>query len=161
MNLFGIGLLWLLLSAAGCGRGEKTVQHVLDLEDVLDRPQENRLDSLFRAHAARTGNQIIVVTQPSFNGRSALEFAVQFGDSLGVGEKGKDNGVVIAFSSVRRAVFIATGRGTERVLHDSTCQRIVDADMLPEFKKGAYFDELFAGSLAVVQHLDQREHRIP
>lgn len=159
MKPLGIGLLCSLLSIAGCRESART--HVLDLENVLSPAQENTLDSLFRAHEERTGNQIALVTHPTFHGRSAWEFAVHFGDSVGVGDKHRDNGVVIAFSSAQRAVFIATGRGTEQVLHDSTCQHIVDAEMLPLFKDGAYFDGLFSGGLSVVEHLDRPEHRIP
>ncbi|HRD51394.1 MAG TPA: TPM domain-containing protein, partial [Flavobacteriales bacterium] len=87
---------------------------VFDLEDVLDAQQELALDSLFRDHERRTGNEIALVTHPSFHGRSARDFAVSFGDSLRVGKKEVDNGVVIAFSQARREVFIATGNGTER-----------------------------------------------
>lgn len=123
---------------------------VFDLEDVLDAHQELALDSLFRDHERRTGNEIALVTHPSFHGRSARDFAVSFGDSLGVGKKDSDNGVVIAFSQARREVFIATGRGTERILHDSICKRIVDEAMLPRFKEGHYFKGLKQGAMDVV-----------
>jgi len=126
---------------------------VFDLEDVLDAHQEGTLDSLFRDHERRTGNEIALVTHPDFHGRSARDFAVGFGDSLGVGKKDLDNGLVIAFSQARREVFIATGKGTERVLHDSICKRIVDEAMLPRFKEGWAYEGLKQGAMEVVATL--------
>lgn len=126
---------------------------IFDLEDLLDAQHGLTLDSLFYDHERRTGNEIALVTYPTFHGRSARDFAVAFGDSLGVGKKGLDNGVVIAFSQARREVFIATGKGTERVLHDSICQRIVEEAMVPRFKEGHYVEGLKQGAMEVVATL--------
>ena len=134
---------------------------VFDLEQVLQASERSRLDSLYLAHEQRTGNEIILVTTPSFHGMKAVEFAVAFGDSLGVGKKDRDNGVVITFSKSGREIFIATGRGTEKVMHDSICKRIVDQSMVPRFKEGDPFGGLWAGSLAVVEFLDRPENAIP
>ena len=83
-----------------------------------------------------------------------------FGDSVGVGKKETDNGVVIAFSRAKRSVFIAIGRGIENVMPDKECQRIVDTEMLPRFQKEDYFGGLLAGSRAVVEFLERPENRI-
>lgn len=101
-----------------------------------------------------------MVVHQTFNGRSARDFAVAYGDSLGVGKKERHNGVVIAFSPGRREVFIATGRGTQNVMPDSVCQRIVDEEMIPRFKEERYFEGLWNGSLAIVEFLDRPGHRI-
>ncbi|MBK8226710.1 MAG: TPM domain-containing protein [Flavobacteriales bacterium] len=156
----GLLLLLLVLSSGGCTK-EHPVGHVLDMEEVLTPGQHRKLDSLFRAHEAITGNEIALVSHATFNGRSAMEYATAFGDSAGVGEKDKDNGVVIAFSKARREVFIATGYGTERVLHDSICQRIVDNEMLPRFKQEDYFGGLYSGGRSIVDFLARPENRIP
>ena len=133
---------------------------VLDRETVLTQEQHSRLDSLFRAHEMLTGNEIALVTSSTFNGRTAKDFAVAFGDSVGVGKKRKDNGVVIAFSKDRREVFIATGRGMERVLHDTICARIIEQKMLPHFKADDPFGGLWNGSLSLVEFLESRKNGI-
>lgn len=154
-------LVLLSLLVCGCaGRQAHPFGFVLDSEHDLTPAQVQRLDSLFRAHEQHTGNEVVLVTSATLGDTTARVFAVAFGDSLGVGKPSRHNGVVIACSQARRNVFIATGRGTERVLTDSICQRIADSTMIPPFKRGALFDGLWAGSLEIVRFLDQPENRI-
>ncbi len=146
----------------GCSAQKPTdTSFVHDVESVLDAPIEARFDSLFQAHEARTGNEITLVTHPTFNGKTSKDFAVAFGDSVGVGKKDLNNGITIAFSKAKRQVFIATGYGMETVLHDSICQRIIDQEMLPGFKLEDHSAGLWAGCLAIVDFLDKPENRIP
>lgn len=152
---------WLLLFAFNCSHKEHDeVFFVHDHEGILEVHERDDLDRSHRAHERTTGNHVVLVTHPTIHGRAAKDFAVTFGDSLGIGVDQLDNGVVIAFSKPRREVFIATGYGTERVLHDSICKRIVDRVMLPHFKEERYFDGLWAGSSAVVDFLERPENVI-
>ncbi len=146
----------------GCSAQKPTEPHfVYDGEGVFDTEVEAHFDSLFNAHEARTGNEITLVTNATFNGKTSKDFAVGFGDSVGVGKKDRNNGITIAFSKAKRQVFIATGYGMETVLHDSICQRIIDQEMLPGFKLEDHSAGLWAGCLAIVDFLDKPENRIP
>jgi uncharacterized protein len=154
-------LLALLFLACANNGGQERTLFVHDGEGVLAHDQVSRLDSLYRAHERSTGNEILLVTSADMNNEEqALHFAVDYWTRVGVGKKDRDNGVVIAFSKARREVFIATGYGTERVLHDSICQRIVDTGILPHFREDRTFDGLWAGSLAVVEFLERPENAI-
>lgn len=135
--------------------------YVYDTERVLQAVEHRRLDSLYRAHHQVTGNEIVLVTTSSFGGQEPVHFAVDFGNSLGIGDAERDNGLVIAYSKTERKIFLATGYGTEQVLHDSICKRIIDQDMIPRFKEDKAFDGLWAGSLRVVEFLERPENRIP
>ncbi len=159
MRSFGLFLLLLILASGGCSKKHPT-GFVLDTEAILTPAQHHSFDSLFRAHERRTGNEIALVTHASFHGRSAREFAVAFADSVGLGKKDRDNGVLITYSKKRREVFIATGTGTEHILHDSICKRIIDQEMIPRFKSDDAFGGLWAGSAAIVDFLDRPENRI-
>ncbi len=159
-------LFLLLLSLTCCGLGftgqPRVERFVFDAEQVLPPADEARFDSLFRAHEALTGNEIALVTTVSLHGHPDMaSYASTFGDSLGVGKKGRDNGVVIAYGKGLRSVFVATGLGTERVLTDAECARIVDSVMIPLFKEDMATDGLWLGSLAIVRHLEQPGNRIP
>lgn len=158
--------LWPFLLPAvlvlGMGRGPAVERYIFDEEHLLDLEQGSQLDSLVRAHEASTGNEIAVVTTRSLNGYPDMPaFAASFGDSLGVGKKGRDNGVVIAVSRELRSVFVATGLGTEQVLDDEQCAEIVDELMIPQFKEGRFAEGILAGTRAIVLHLEQPENRIP
>ena len=162
LKILRSALVLITLWTLGCSaQTEKPRTMVYDLEHVLQAKESFQLDSLYHAHELRTGNEIVLVTTPSFHGMKPVEFAVAFGDSIGAGKKGRNNGVVIAFSKADRKVFIATGRGTEKVLQDSICQRIVDRSMVPRFKADDTFGGLWAGSLAVVEFLDRPENAVP
>jgi uncharacterized protein len=160
MNFRPLILLLLLLSC-GNASDEGSASFVHDHELVLTSSEAFRLDSLFRAHERNTGNEILLVTSADMDDQEhALHFAVDYGTRVGVGKKDRDNGVVIAYSDARREVFIATGYGAEKVLHDSICQRIVDTRMLPHFRDGRPFDGLWQGGLAVVEFLERPENVI-
>lgn len=153
----------LLATCCLCMAHGPRVEHfVFDQEDVLEPVQEERFDSLFRAHEAVTGNEIALVTTTRLHGHLDMQgFAATFGDSLGVGKRGRNNGLVIAFSKQLRSVFVSTGLGTESVLTDAQCAQIVDSLMIPLFKEDMAEDGLWLGSLAIVHHLEQPENRIP
>ena len=134
---------------------------VFDNERAFTTEQIHRLDTLFRGHESRTTNEIVLVTTDSYQGQPDLYgFAATFGEVIGVGKKKKNNGVVIAFSKKLREVYIATGVGTEKVMADARCKSYIDSLMLPLFRENMFFDGIWAGSTAVVNHLELPENRI-
>ncbi|MFN8352669.1 MAG: TPM domain-containing protein [Flavobacteriales bacterium] len=134
---------------------------IYDHEQALDPAEEMRLDTLFRGHEARTTNEIVLVTTHDYHGAPDLmTFAATCGDSLRVGKKGKNNGVIIAFSRNLREVYIATGLGTERVFAEARARKYIDSLMLPLFKEEMFFDGLWSGCTALVHHLELPENRI-
>lgn len=134
---------------------------IFDNENAFTPEEEKRLDTLFRGHELRTTNEIVLVTTNSYDGQPDLHgYAATFGEIIGVGKKKKNNGVVIAFSKQLREVFIATGVGTEKVMADARCQTYIDSLMIPLFKEDMYFDGVWAGSTAVVTHLELPESRM-
>jgi uncharacterized protein len=155
-------LLLVLALLQGAAYPRKEVDRfVFDHAVILEPEEILRLDSLFRGHERRTGNEIALVTTHDYQGYGDLRtFAATFGDSLGVGKKRLNNGVVIAFSKELREVFIATGLGTERVLPDERVQHIINLTMIPLFKEDMYFDGLWEGSREIVAFLELPGHEI-
>ena len=153
----GAAVLAILLGAA---EPQKPFSFIFDKEEDLLPAQEHVLDSLFFAHEQHTGNEIALLTTTTFDSLPAREFAMKFMNKLGVGKKERNNGVAIVFSKTQREVFISTGYGTERVLQDSICKRIIDTHMVPRFKAGQTFEGLWEGSKAVVEFLERPENAI-
>ena len=99
----------------GCGTKAQKSEHscVYDYENVLTEMDERLLDSIYKLHESKTTNQIALVTTPDLDGKeSMLLYDVDFGESHGVGQADKDNGVVIVFSKSLRETRISTGYGT-------------------------------------------------
>lgn len=116
---------------------------VNDFAGILSPAQQQTLEQKLVAFNDSTSTQIAVVTLKSLNGLDKAEMAYRIGESWGVGQKGKNNGVVILVkppaAGERGEVFIAPGYGLEAVLPDALCKRIIETRMIPEFKKGDYF----------------------
>jgi uncharacterized protein len=73
------------------------------------------------------------------------------GKGWGVGQKGKNNGVVILVSMDNRKIRIVTGRGIEDVLPDATCKRIINRILKPYFKRGDYYNGLDVATTEMMQ----------
>jgi uncharacterized protein len=146
----------------GCSAPSKRdLIFVFDNEQILTEHQENTLDELFKKHEEMTTNEIVLVTTPDWGqAESALRFSVDFGNSLSVGKKEKDNGVIIVFSKQQREARISTGYGTEKILHDEIAKRFIDSLMIPRFQDGKYFEGLYDGSKAIVEFLEQSGNEI-
>ena len=113
---------------------------VYDYADILSPEDEAEFNQTVRALNDTTPNSIVVVTHPDFCGEEPFEFAVGVGEKWGVGDAQFDNGIVLALSpktSDRKGqVFIAVGYGLEGAIPDVTANRIIDLEMIPEFKVG-------------------------
>ena len=113
---------------------------VYDFADVLSVEEEAEFNQMIRSLNDTTPNSIVVVTHPDFCGEEPFEFATGVGERWGVGDAQFDNGVVVAISPKtierRGQVFIAVGFGLEGVLPDATVNRIIDNEVIPEFKVG-------------------------
>jgi len=143
------------------GKDKLRERFVYDHEHVFTPEQVQQLDTLFRGHELRTSNEIVLVTTNSYHGWPSLyEFAASCGDSLRVGKRGKNNGMIIAFSKNLREVFMASGLGLEEAMPQARCQKFVDSLMLPPFNENRFFDGIWTGSTAVVKHLEQPDNAI-
>ena len=113
---------------------------VYDYADILSPEDEAEFNQTVRALNDTTPNSIVVVTHPDFCGEEPFEFAVGVGEKWGVGDAEFDNGIVLALSPKtagrKGQVFIAVGYGLEGAIPDVTANRIIDMEMIPEFKVG-------------------------
>ena len=123
---------------------------VNDLANVLSDQEKQQLESDLDQFAQSTTTQITVVTIPSLNGNEISDFAFKLGEKWGVGQKDKNNGIVIVFKpkigNEKGAVFIAVGYGLEGVIPDAVANRnVVDYAMIPRFNENDIYGGLQAG----------------
>ncbi|MCK3686008.1 TPM domain-containing protein [Maribellus sp. YY47] len=135
---------------------------VNDFAGVLTNDQREGLENALEKFARETSTQIVVVAVPDLEGYDKADYAFQLGEKWGVGQKGKDNGIVILLKpktgNSRGEVFIATGYGLEGVLPDATVNRdIVSNEMLPRFKENNYYEGLAAG-IGVIMDITRGEY---
>ena len=117
---------------------------VTDQGNLLSAGDAKKLDGGLRSYAEKTGTQVVVVTVPSLGGRSAADYARALGTAWGVGQRGKNNGVVVLLSAQDHKVSIQPGAGLAGVITPAVTTRVI-GEMTPEFKQGNYFAGLRAG----------------
>lgn len=111
---------------------------VNDLAKILSPDVAKRLDAALAAFEASDSTQVVVLTVPSLEGDTIEGFSIKTAQEWGIGQKGKDNGVLLVVSKGDREVRIEVGRGLEGVLTDALSGRIIDHVIVPEFKKGDF-----------------------
>lgn len=149
MKKYILTIPFLIILLTACGQTDNnsiSVKWIYDFENVLNTEQEKMLDSIINDFGSKTTNEIAIVTTDNIGEFDKMvEFAVDFGNKHGIGKKNKNNGLIIVFSKKMRQTFIATGYGTENILKDDICKKIVDSTMIPYFKNMDYFGGIKAG----------------
>ena len=143
----GVGLVLLLLfSLSSYGQypipDVKTLKEqtsVYDYANIFEENERQQLTQKLIKYSDSTSTQIVVITIKSTNGESIGMLAPRWGQAWGLGQKGKDNGILILVASEDRKIWIAPGYEVEWVLTAGVTGDIVRAVIVPEFKKGDYY----------------------
>jgi uncharacterized protein len=126
---------------------------VTDNAEILGADARTRLDDLLRAHEQATGNQIAVLTVPTLDGESIEDFSTRVFGAWKLGQKGKDNGVLVVVVPRDRRMRIEVGYGLEGLLPDAAASRIVRDVMTPRFKVGDFASGIEDGVKAIIAAL--------
>lgn len=116
--------------------------YVNDFAGILTSQQTAELEKKLLQYESETSNQIAVLAIPSLEGDSLEDFSIRVVESWKVGQKGKDNGVLILVALSDRKIRIEVGRGLEGSLTDLVSGRIIDEIMKPAFKQKDYYKGL-------------------
>jgi uncharacterized membrane protein YgcG len=136
-------------------RPERWVR-VTDPQGYLSEGERKSIDKLLKDHRVETGDQIAVVIVNKIEKLTPKEFAVKLFANWQIGEKEKDNGLLILMAINNRRIEYEVGYGLEAVLPDVMCKSIQEDFMLPEFKRGNYFAGLHAGVSETIRLLSLR-----
>ncbi len=116
----------------------------LSLETLRD------LETILKAHEDTTSNQIAVLIIESLEGESIEEYSIRVVDAWKLGQREKDNGVLLLVSRGDRKVRIEVGRGLEGDLPDITCGSIIRKEIVPRLKSGDYDGGVRAGVESII-----------
>lgn len=128
---------------------------VYDGADLLSAAEEAELAHRIDELKARTTVEVGVAVIPSVAPLTPKEYATALFERWGVGEKGKDNGVLILVAVAERRVEIETGYGVEGVLPDGRVGRILDQAVVPRLREGRYGEGLLAVVEAISAALEE------
>lgn len=132
-----------------------TAAYVNDFAGLLDAGTRNELSEIGRALDEKTGAEVVVVTVPSLGGSTIEDYALQLFRAWGLGEREKNNGVLLLVDKERLLsgesgkVRIEVGYGLEGAIPDGRAGRILDERVLPLWQEKKYAAGIRAGYLAV------------
>lgn len=134
------------------GKFPASVGYINDFGKLLDSAQIIELSGIIEEYEKKTTREISVVTVDSIAPYTDIMlYATDLGNYWGVGKAEEHNGVIMVICVPCRKIFIATGLGTEKRLKDEECKQIIDETMIPEIKKGNYFEAIKNGLFAMME----------
>ncbi|MDV7138019.1 TPM domain-containing protein [Maribacter sp. TH_r10] len=128
--------------------------YVTDSADVFTPDQVLDLNQRLSDFEEKTTNQFVVVTIEELGFDTIESYANGLFNQNGIGQKGKDNGLLILFSESDREVRIEVGYGLEPYITDAVASRIIRNTMIPNFKEGDYFKGVNEASNQLIQFLN-------
>lgn len=115
-------------------------QLVTDVAGILSPAQKQALESKLVAIDDSSSNQIAVVILPTLEGNPIEEYAVKLFREWGIGDAKNNNGILLLIAIEDKKVRIEVGYGLEGAIPDITANNIIDSDIKPAFRAGAYYE---------------------
>lgn len=158
----------LLAAARGAGAAEPVLPEltapVNDFAHIIDAQSAATLDDMSRSLQAASGDIVVVATMATvapFADARELANRLFENHGRGIGDKGKDNGLLIVVAVAERQVWIEVGYGLEQWITDGFSGETTRNYMLPEFRAGHYGPGLVAGAARIVRRIaDARDVRL-
>ncbi len=118
---------------------------VYDYVNLLSGTQKSSLEQKLITYSDTTSTQIVVAIIGSTNGENIGLLSARWGHKWGVGQEKEDNGVFILLAEKDRKIWISPGYGVEDRLTAGVVGEITRNVIIPEFKKGDYYQGLNKG----------------
>ena len=125
---------------------------VNDFANQLNPTEKAQLEQKLVAYNDSTSSQIVIVVVTTTGEYPIADYAFKIGREWGVGQKDKDNGIVVLWAAKDRKIAISTGYGMEGVIPDAIAKRITSQVIAPEFKNKMYYQGLDKGIDAIFKY---------
>jgi uncharacterized protein len=140
MRLKFLMLAWMLSFSAW---GQKAVPELWNIrvhDDAHALRQEtiDQLEKRLAHYEDSTSNQIAILIISSLDGESIEQYSIDVAEKWALGQKDKDNGVLLLIAVDDHKMRIEVGEGLEGVLTDAMSSRIIRNEMAPAFRRGDF-----------------------
>lgn len=161
---FWLSFSFLLLTLTVFSKDLPPVSKTLvnDYAGVLDADQRQMLEQKLVGYFDSTSTQIAVVIENSLEGDDLFDYCQRLATAWGIGEKGKNNGLLIYVAVNDRQARIHTGYGMEATVTDALSTRIRAEQMNPNFKAGDFYTGLDLATTTIMkaasgEYINERE----
>lgn len=129
-------------------------RYVSNPDNILSPGAVANMDSILYNLEQKTGIQTLVVAVTGIEGGDCFDFTHRLFNETGVGQKERNNGLVILLSTDERCIQFVTGYGLEGVLPDAICKRIQNRYMVEHLSNDNWDAGMVAGIRAINGYLD-------
>lgn len=126
---------------------------VNDSANLLSNETEEYIINMNKSLESKTGAQIVVVTAKNLEGMPLEEYATELFREYGIGDKEKNNGVLILCAYEERMLRVEVGYGLEGALPDGKTGRIQDEYIIPYLKEDDFDTGIKNGFNAILQEV--------
>jgi uncharacterized protein len=133
-------------------------QPVNDFAHVIDAQSAQTMEALIRSLQQASGDVVVVATVPTFKPYGDIrEYAVKMFENhgRGIGQRGRDNGLLILLAVNDRQVWVEVGYELEQFITDGFAGETSRQYMAPQFRQGAFGPGLLAGVSRIVARIAQ------
>ncbi len=146
-------LLWAGFALAADPSFPNLTGRIVDNANLLDAAARSRIEQKLQAHEAKTSDQVVVATLPSLQGYDIEDFGNRLFRHWQLGEKARNNGVLLLVAPNERKVRIEVGYGLEGALTDALSKVIITTAVAPKFKTGDFAGGIEGGVDAILSIL--------
>ena len=118
---------------------------VVDQANIIPAETRSVIEQKLADLESKSGIQLVVATVASLEGQEIEPYANALFRSWGLGEKTKNNGVLLLVAPNERRVRIEVGYGLEGTLTDALSKVIITNAITPRFKTGDYAGGILRG----------------
>lgn len=124
--------------------------YINDSVGIINAQDQTSINGFAKELESKTTAQIAVVTIDTTQPETIEQYAVRLFKKWGIGQKGKDNGVLFLIANKDRALRIEVGYGLEGILTDAICSEIINQIVVPQFKQGQISTGILEGTKAII-----------
>jgi uncharacterized protein len=144
-----VALALMALSSASSLHADPTLPaqtgRITDEADLLKPEDRSIIDAELTDLEQKSSDQVALVTLKSLQGYTIEDFGIALGRKWGIGQKGKDNGILLIVAPNEHRVRIEVGRRLEPFMTDLMSKLIIENAITPAFRKGDYAGGIKAG----------------
>ncbi|MFH1389459.1 MAG: TPM domain-containing protein [Candidatus Margulisiibacteriota bacterium] len=126
---------------------------VNDFAGVIEPAAAEKTEKLCQLLEQKTGAELAIVTVKTVMPLDPKSYAVKLFEKWGIGKKGKDNGLLLLVAVDDHRVEIEVGYGLEGTINDALAGQILDAYVMPNFKKGDFSGGIYRGAAALAERI--------
>ena len=117
---------------------QTNLKYLNDYVGVIKEPEKGNILGIGRELELKTGAQATIVIINSTKGTPIEDYSLELFRSWGIGQKNKDNGLLVLISIDDKTWRVEVGRGLEGAIPDALSNRVMETLAKPSFLEGNY-----------------------